>query len=112
VVSTRDGRSQRGNRQMRLADSVRADQADTFQHIGERVGKAPYGADGVDQFLVRIDLKVVEPAAPIPRGNSCLIEQAARLCVLPALAAHDTAHAVSLYGLPTGVVASRAHGTA
>ena len=112
LVAARPARPQRRDREMRLADAVRADQAEAFLHVGKRSANLRTFADRVRQLLVRIDLEVVEVAAAIARRDARVFEQPARVLALPAIAADDTADTITVYRLPTGVVAELAgHGS-
>ena len=99
---------ERRDGQVRLADAVRTDEAEALGAVGESVGKPAHGAHGVGELLVGIDLKILEVAAPVTRRNPGFVEEPPGVLTLPALAAHDAAHAVRIDGLPTGVVADGA----
>jgi hypothetical protein len=94
---------------VRLADPVRADEAEALWHVGEALGESSNGIDSVRELLVLgIDLEVLEVAATVPRRDSRLLEEAASMVVAPAVAAHDTTSAVGFNGLPAGAIAEGA----
>ena len=95
---------------MGLADAVRPDEAQAFGAGGKILGEAANRGYRVDQFLVGIDLEIVEVAAAIARWDARVFEQAPRVLILPALATHDSPHAADLNRLPTGIVAGGTHG--
>ena len=100
---------QHRDREMRLADARRTDQAQALARRREtRSANRRACFDRAEQLLVGVSDKGFEIAAAIARRNARFVEQPRRQPFTPAVAAHDAAHAVGLHRLPAGIVAESA----
>ena len=103
-----DDTPQHRDREMRLADARRSDQAQTLLGDGKFVGEAPRLSHRAEQLLVRVSDKGFEIAAAVARRNPRFVEQPRRQPFTPAVTSLDPATTVDFHRLPTGVVANRA----
>ena len=103
-----DDPPQHGDREVRLADARRADEAQPLPRQETRRRNVARAVTARGELLVRIRDERIEVALAIARRHARLLQQLRRQPLAPAVAALDATHAVDFNRLPSGVVAERA----